>query len=263
VQVDNLPEYKMCLLKKGNATNDEEIFEKVKQQGTTYYEYYAITENEKEKSYVGRYEEAKAVTDQLKDKKSNNISKIGIVKKYDTALPKLDTTTKIVAALYEKPPVVQVKQSVKVSHAVYTSSYTPVYSKTENSPSNKVAVGISFAKPVNGIITSRYGYRRSGFHTGLDIAQPIGTKIKAAAAGTVEFAGRSSSGYGVYVIISHGNGVETLYAHCKEVYVKAGQQVSQGEVIAAIGMTGNTTGPHVHFEVRIHGQCQNPQNYIY
>ena len=260
VQVDNLPEYNMCLLKKGNVTNDEEIFDTVKQQGTTYYEYYAITEDEKEKSYVATYEDAKTVTDELKDKKSNNISKIGIVKKYDTTLPEFDTTAKIVAALYVKPPA---PKPVAVKTAVYTSSYKPTYSKTENSPSNKIAIGITLAKPVNGVITSRYGYRRSGFHTGLDIAQPIGTKIKAAAAGTVEYAGWSSSGYGIYVIISHGNGIETLYAHCKEVYVKVGQQVSQGQVIAAIGMTGNTTGPHVHFEVRINGQCQNPQNYIY
>ena len=65
------------------------------------------------------------------------------------------------------------------------------------------------------------------------------------------------------VVINHGNGVETYYAHCSKLYVKAGQQVSQGDRIAAVGNSGNSTGPHLHLEIRINGVAYNPQNYLY
>ena len=122
------------------------------------------------------------------------------------------------------------------------------------------------ATPVSGIITSRFGNResiRTSGHTGLDIANSTGTAIKAAASGVVEFAGTTTSGYGKYIVIGHGNGIETYYAHCSQLYVSAGQKVSAGETIAAMGSTGNSTGPHLHFEVRVNGSCQNPQNYVF
>ena len=106
-----------------------------------------------------------------------------------------------------------------------------------------------------------YGRRSSGFHTGLDFATSTGTPIYASAAGTVKFAG-TQGGYGKLVIIDHGNGYQTYYAHCSALYVTAGQYVNQGENISAVGSTGNSTGPHVHFEVRYNGNTQNPQNYI-
>ena len=103
---------------------------------------------------------------------------------------------------------------------------------------------------------------RSGDHTGLDIGAPTGTPIKAAASGTVTFAGVKKS-YGYMVVISHGDGIETYYGHCSKLYVTAGEKVSQGEVIAAVGSTGNSTGPHLHLEVRVNGVAYNPQNYVY
>ena len=116
---------------------------------------------------------------------------------------------------------------------------------------------------MSGTITSRYGSRWGSTHTGLDIAAPTGTTIAAAAAGTVTFSGNRGSGYGNYVKISHGNGVETLYAHCSKLYVKTGQKVAQGEAIAAVGSTGKSTGPHLHLEIRLNGATQNPQLYLY
>ena len=119
--------------------------------------------------------------------------------------------------------------------------------------------------PVSGLITSRFGVSSSiisSEHTGTDIACPQGTPIKAVASGTVTFAERNGS-YGNLIKISHGNGVETWYAHCKELYATVGQQVNAGDTIAAVGMTGNTTGPHLHLEIRIDGTAINPQNYLY
>ena len=119
--------------------------------------------------------------------------------------------------------------------------------------------------PVQGSITSRFGAIssiRSGAHTGTDICCPIGTQIKAVADGTVTFAEKSGA-YGNLIKISHGNGIETWYAHCKELYATVGQQVNAGDVVAAVGMTGNTTGPHLHLEIRVDGTAINPQQYLY
>ena len=112
---------------------------------------------------------------------------------------------------------------------------------------------------------SRFGSNdsvRSHTHSGLDIAAPRGTPIKAAAAGTVTYSGNAGDGYGNYVVIAHANGVKTVYAHCSQLLVSKGQTISQGEVIAKVGSTGNSTGPHLHFEVRVNGSCVNPLNYV-
>ena len=103
---------------------------------------------------------------------------------------------------------------------------------------------------------------RSSGHSGLDIAAPKGTKIKVAASGTVTFSGYSG-GYGNVVKVSHGNGIMTYYAHCSALYVKKGQTVTAGDVIAAVGSTGNSTGNHLHFEVVKNGVSLNPQYYLY
>ena len=126
--------------------------------------------------------------------------------------------------------------------------------------------GIKIATlPVSGTISSRYGAAssiRSSRHTGLDIAASVGTPIKVVADGIITYAAYSGS-YGYLVKVDHGNGVETWYAHTSKMYVKPGQEVKAGDVIAAVGNTGNSTGPHLHLEIRINGQHVNPQKYIY
>ncbi|WP_156204462.1 peptidoglycan DD-metalloendopeptidase family protein [Candidatus Syntrophocurvum alkaliphilum] len=115
--------------------------------------------------------------------------------------------------------------------------------------------------PLVGTITSPYGWRNSGFHHGLDIAGNIGDPIRAATSGTVSFVGYKSL-YGNTVIIDHPNGRSTLYAHASTFHVQNGQQVGQGDIIAEVGVTGRTTGPHVHFEVRKNGNTYDPLNYL-
>ena len=126
--------------------------------------------------------------------------------------------------------------------------------------------GVKIASvPVTGVISSRYGSvssLRVSTHTGLDIAAPYGTAIKAVADGTVTFAAYSGS-YGYLVKIDHGNGVETWYGHTSKMYVKAGEKVNAGDTIAAVGSTGNSTGNHLHLEIRINGKHVNPQKYLY
>ena len=121
--------------------------------------------------------------------------------------------------------------------------------------------------PLAGSITSDFGWRThpitgaQRFHSGIDIGGDYGDPIYAAQAGTVEYAGWIS-GYGNAVIINHGGGISTLYGHCQSLEVSTGQSVAQGELIAECGSTGNSTGPHCHFEVRVNGEPVNPLAYL-
>ena len=257
VQVDNLPEYKMCLLKRNIITNDDEIFEKIKQSGVVYYKYYAIIEGEEEKAYVSQFSQAEDIVNQLREKESNNIDQISILEMYDTELKDFAEVDATVAALYQQKVIIEQPTPKKVAIGKVNTSTNISY--------QKVPLTLNLIKPISGIITSRFGARSSirvSNHTGLDIGASIGTPIKAAATGTVTFAGYKGS-YGYMVVISHSNEVETYYGHCSKLYVTAGQKVNQGDVIAAVGNTGNSTGPHLHLEIRVNGVAYNPQNYLY
>lgn len=120
--------------------------------------------------------------------------------------------------------------------------------------------------PTRSYISSYFGWRtlygRPNYHKGIDIPGSAGTNIVAADAGKVLKVSKLTYGYGWHVIIDHGNGVSTLYAHCSRLDVSVGDYVEKGQVVAGIGTTGNSTGNHVHFEVRINGVQQNPLNYV-
>ena len=253
VQIDNMPEYKLCLLKRNVVTNDEEIFEKVKQTGIVYYKYYAILDGEEEKAYVSNFAQAEEIVTKLKEKDSNNINQIIILEMYETELKEFTEVETAVASLYEE----KVKEPKKVSVGKVNTSANISY--------NKVSLNLNLIRPISGTITSRFGEsssRRTSKHTGLDIGASTGTKIKACADGTVTFSGYKGS-YGYMVVLNHGNGIETYYAHCSKLYANVGDKISQGDVIAAVGNTGNSTGPHLHLEIRVNGIAYNPQNYLY
>lgn len=260
VQIDNMPEYKMCLLKRNIVTNDDEIFEKIKQSGVTYYKYYAILEGEEEKAYVSDFSSAESIVKQLKEKDSNNIDNISILELYETDLSEFAKVDDVVASLY-----VQKVIPVEVPKKKTYPSSTGKVNTSMNLSYQKVPLGINLIRPITGTISSRFGSkssRRASDHTGLDIAAPRGTPIKAVASGTVTFSGKKAS-YGYLTVISHGNGIETYYAHCSKLYYEVGTQVTQGQVIAEVGSTGNSSGNHLHLEIRLNGIAYNPQNYLY
>lgn len=257
VQVENLPEYKVCLLKRDVQASDEDIFNTIKSAGTTYYRYYSINENDEEKLYVANFTEAEDIINQLKEKNSKNMDNITISEKYETQMQDFTTVENAVSSLYVQKPQVTVAKNKTTSVGSVNTATTIA--------GGKVSLGISLARPVSGIISSRFGARssiRSSAHTGLDIATSTGTPVLAAASGTVTFSGRKGS-YGNLLVITHSNGVQTYYGHCSKLYVSAGTTVTQGQTVAGSCSTGNSTGPHLHFEIRVNGVAYNPQNYLY
>ena len=255
VSIESLPTYKMCLLKRDISTNDEEILSTIKKTGIPYYKYYAILNEDEEVFYVSDFETAESVVEKLKEKNSDNLDDISIDEKYEANLKSFTDVNTIVSKLYKEKPVTVVAKVTKNSKV----------STSRTLSNSKVALGVSLIKPVSGSISSRFGSMsrvRSGAHTGLDIAASKGTSIKSAASGVVAFAGTKGS-YGKMVAINHGNGVLTYYGHCSSIKVSVGQSVKQGDVIAAVGSTGNSTGYHLHFEIRVNGVAYNPQNYVY
>lgn len=115
--------------------------------------------------------------------------------------------------------------------------------------------------PMSGKITSPYGTRKSGFHSGIDIGGKIGTPVYAAAGGKVVLSSWYY-GYGNCILVDHGNGMKTRYAHLSGYKVKVGDTVERGQLIGLCGNTGNSTGPHLHFEVIVNGSTKNPVNYL-
>ena len=127
--------------------------------------------------------------------------------------------------------------------------------------------GESFIAPLKGRITSKFGIRLDPFthsmkfHSGIDIAAPIGTPVRAAKSGKVIFSGYQE-GYGNIVIIKHNNNVISKYAHNSKLLVKKGDYVKQGETISLVGSTGRSTGPHLHFEIRVNNKAVNPSTFV-
>jgi len=121
--------------------------------------------------------------------------------------------------------------------------------------------------PTTGYFTSGFGYRRDPFtgrikfHRGIDLSAPVGTPVIAPADGIVRKVGRDR-GFGLYMVVDHGYGIQTYYAHLHKVAVRPGRRVKRGQIIAYVGNTGRSTGPHLHYEVRVNGRAVNPFKYI-
>ena len=247
--IENMPEYKFKLVDKSEKTNEEAILAKLEEDSETTYELYAVTLDGEEKTVLASLEEDEKIVDEMTEKYEDDLE-------LDIGITNIITTDK------------KDESTVKVAKTTLNNDIEEKIKKIEEEieiESHTVQGVYLEVTPVSGIITSRFGSResiRTYGHTGLDIAAPAGTSIRAAADGTVTFAGYSG-GYGYVVKMSHGNGIETYYAHCSELYVSAGEKIEAGDVIAAVGSTGNSTGNHLHFEVLVDGTEIDPQNYLY
>ena len=278
--IENMPEYNLVFVSRDEETNDEEVLAKLEESSETTYKLYAVTIDGKEKATVKNLDEAENLVAELKKEyKDKSSKKIAIVDVITTDRNKDVSTIQVAKASITDEldkSVVKVARTASTTKKVTSRGSSSTTKRTTSTKTSKGKTtkkttstslnGVKLTvKPVSGIITSRFGSResiRSSGHSGLDIATKKGTNIKAAAGGTVLFAGYSGA-YGNVVKISHGSGIKTYYAHCSKLYVKTGDTVSAGDVIAAVGSTGRSTGNHLHFEVVKNGVYVNPQNYLY
>lgn len=243
VCLEENPEYMLKLVDKSQDTNENEVLVAIQKGYKINYQYYEIALDGEVIDSVDTQEQAENIVSELKNEKED--LNLDIIKKSTENVEEIHTDSVEVA-----------KQNV----------LTKIGIKEEEESTIANINGIKIATlPVAGTISSRYGVSsriRVSTHTGLDIAATTGTPIKAVADGTVTCAAYTGA-YGNLVKIDHGNGVETWYGHTSKMYVKVGQKVSGGDIIAAVGSTGNSTGPHLHLEIRIQGKHVNPQNYLY
>lgn len=274
IKIAEIPKFELELVSgvKESETKEDEILAIIEEQADITVRTYAIKLDGNEKACVNSQEEAEAIINDIKASVTDGVELDLAVEEQERNKKDLTLATMEVAKAdigkdvevkvqeYEKKVAEEAaaKAAAEVAARAAVSSRATTSSRSVAIP----ATGATFMRPITGgTITSVYGRRSSGFHTGLDLATASGTPIYASAAGTVTFAG-TQGGYGKLVIIDHGNGYQTYYAHCSAIYVTAGQHVNQGENISAVGSTGNSTGPHVHFEIRYNGNTLNPQNYI-
>lgn len=242
IDMNSVPEYQFTLVSHQQETSEEQIMSKIQETAEITYQYYAVTVDGEQKSIVTSLEEAENLVKELKEehKQSTKIAEVSIREIYTKNREEYKTVDIKVAKEEVEKNLKQIEDATV--KGVYLSQ-----------------------KPITGTITSRFGSResiRTSSHLGLDIAAPYGTKIKAAAAGEVTWSGEMGS-YGNLVIVNCGNGVEIYYGHCSKLYAKVGQKIEAGDIIAAVGSTGNSTGNHLHFEIKVNGTSVDPQKYIY
>lgn len=249
VSLDEMPDYELKLVSRTQKTNEEEIMVALEEKTNVLYKYYAIVLNNETLGFVDNIEEAEQAVNKIQEEHKNDDIELDlrVTENYTRNLEEIGLET------------------VEVAQTQVEEKVAELIEEDEISKMPKINGIVLAVTPVSGRITSRYGVSssiRSGAHTGTDIACSSGTPIKAVASGKVVFSSKNGS-YGNLIKIDHGNGVETWYAHCKTLYAKVGQKVEAGDVIAAVGSTGNSTGPHLHLEIRLNGKTINPQKYLY
>ena len=259
------PEYELKLINRDKQTQEKEVLAAVEKSTITTYKVYAVTVDGQVQTKVSTEEEAKNIIDNMKsdiDEVAIGLN-VGIIEEYTTEfnIQTQDEATGILNSI----KVAKISEYNAAQEAKRKEELNKKVNINKRVVGTGTIAGITLSRPVNGSITSRYGSRssiRSSAHTGLDIATSSGTPITPIAAGTVTYASYKGS-YGNLVIINHGNGVESYYAHCSKIYVTEGEKVDINTVISAVGSTGNSTGPHLHLEIRQNGETLNPENYLY
>lgn len=242
VELTENPEYELKLVEKTKESNENEIIIALQKTVEITYKYYELAFNDKSIEQVDTIENANQIINDIEEVTDKEIC-LTVNEKTTTNIEELDIKTLEVAKtnIIETLDIDTTEEIAKVN-------------------------GIKIVTlPITGRISSRYGVSssiRSSTHTGLDIQAAQGTPIKVISNGTVTHAAKAGA-YGYLVKVDHGNGVETWYAHTSKMYVKPGQKVKAGDVIALVGSTGNSTGPHLHLEIRINGKHVNPQQYLY
>ena len=237
----------------------QNVYTNLRAEIKTEYTVYEVAVDGENKMKFDNKDDAEKYAENLK----SEVSKLNVEVKEEKVEDKGESTTieradSILKDIVDRNKPVETPKAT-VSNTTNTTSNYNVTTAATIGATSVPATGGGVWPTVNRRVNCHYmGY--SG-HTGIDLGGAVGTAIYAYKSGTVTFAGWGS-GYGLHIKIDHGNGMTTYYAHCSELFASVGQQVTEGQMIAKIGMTGYTTGPHLHFEVRLNGVPVNPYPYI-
>ena len=268
-EISVMPEYEYKLMSRNIETEEAKVVAAVEKKVNTTYRYYAVTIDGEVKGILNTENEANDIINNVKaDIEKDMKFDIGMTEVYTTEKNdsnSIEVTNTLNSIKLAKVDEYKKEKAEKERKAARQRLYAMARSSVPTSGVSGSIQGMNLVIPVNGRVTSRFGSVssvRSSSHTGLDICASNGTGIRAISNGTVSFAGYKGS-YGNLIIIDHGNGVQSYYAHCSAIYVGAGQGVDTNTIIGAVGSTGNSTGPHLHLEIRINGVPVNPQSYIY
>ena len=224
---------------------------------TEYTIYELVVDGEKQMTFTAE-DQAEDYINQLKAEVSDINANIEVEKVSELEdVTSTERADDILAGIVDRNKPVEIPEEEEELQTTNTTQYTAsVYNGTVASVADGTKVRPTVYSRINCDYLGYYG------HNGVDIGGASGTPIYAYMGGTVTFSGWDTTGYGNCIKISHGNGLVTIYAHCSALYVSAGQQVSAGQTIAGIGMTGWATGNHLHFEVRVNGVPVNPWTYL-
>lgn len=262
------PKYSLRLVDKDDIdVDDNYVFAKVEEKIEKTYRYYNIKEDDKLLAKVSTTEEKDNLLKELEEAKQVKDLKVEeeqtkeyYIISYEEA--KQLASTNVDNIENEKKNKLE-KEKIEKRNTNIVKNIRRGGTVSASSSSNASAMlgSLSFRRPLNSSRVSA-GYLGYPGHRGIDFPSPQGTPVMAAESGTVTTVMYSNKSYGNRVIIDHGNGISTLYGHNSTIGVSLGQKVSKGQTIAGVGSTGNSTGNHVHFEIRINGKPINPTSYV-
>ena len=262
------PKYSLRLVDKEDIdVDDNYVFAKVEEKIEKTYRYYNIKEDDKllakvstteeKDNLLKELEEAKQVKDlKVEEEQTKEYYIISYEEAKQLASTNVDNIENEKRSKLEKEKIEKRNNNI-----VKNIRRGGTVSASSSSNASAMLGSLSFRRPLNSSRVSA-GYLGYPGHRGIDFPSPQGTPVMAAESGTVTTVMYSNKSYGNRVIIDHGNGISTLYGHNSTIGVSLGQKVSKGQTIAGVGSTGNSTGNHVHFEIRINGKPINPTSYV-
>lgn len=254
-------DYELMLVKKDVVLEEEKIVAKIKDLCDVYYKVYAINVGEEEKYIVESLETAEEIKNKIDEQQKNFSKKVDVTIEEKNLLDyELTSDISVAVANVIDPLKIENEEIVKIRTQLASSK---TVSKELLQTLKENLTELDFQKPVDGgVITSKYGWRSMGYHYGLDIGIALGTPIHACESGVVTYSAWCGN-YGYLIKVQHTGGYETYYAHCSKLVKDVGDEVNKGDLIAYVGNTGRSTGPHVHLEVRYDGKTLDPEVFVY
>lgn len=262
------PKYSLRLVDKEDIdVDDNYVFAKVEEKIEKTYRYYNIKEDDKLLAKVSTTEEKDNLLKELEEAKQVKDLKVEEEKTKEYYIISYEEAKQLASTNVDnienekKNKLEKEKIEKRNTNIVKNIRRGGTVSASSSSNASAMLGSLSFRRPLNSSRVSA-GYLGYPGHRGIDFPSPQGTPVMAAESGTVTTVMYSNKSYGNRVIIDHGNGISTLYGHNSTIGVSLGQKVSKGQTIAGVGSTGNSTGNHVHFEIRINGKPINPTSYV-